>query len=45
MKRMIAIMAAVGAVALPHAPSADAVADFYKGKQVKIIIGGGMAGS
>jgi tripartite-type tricarboxylate transporter receptor subunit TctC len=45
MKRLMAVIAATGLAIISYTVAADPVADFYKGKQVKIIIGGGMSGS
>jgi len=38
-------LAAVAALIMPQAASADAVGEFYKGKTVKIVIGGRMGGA
>ena len=40
----IAVVAALTGFSTPHAAKADAVADFYKGKTVKIIVGFGVGG-
>ena len=42
MKRTVAFVAVAGAMLFPQTSSADAVADFYDGKTVKIIIGASM---
>ena len=38
-------LAAAAALIMPQAASADAVGEFYKGKTVKIVIGGRMGGA
>jgi len=45
MKARLAWLAVAGAVLVPQVSSADPVADFYKGKTVKIVIGASMGGS
>lgn len=44
MKMKLWGLAVAAALVIPQAASADAVGDFYKDKQVKIIIGSGMGG-
>ncbi len=38
-RSLVAMLAAAGSLALPLPAQADAVADFYKGKQISVIIG------
>lgn len=45
MKTKFACLAIASALLIPHAASADAVADFYQGKTVKVIIGASVGGS
>jgi len=45
MKHKIAGLAIFGAILMPLSANADAVSDFYKGKTVKIVIGGSMGGA
>ena len=45
MTRTVAFVAVAGAMLFPQTSSADAVADFYDGKTVKIVIGSGMGGA
>ena len=45
MKIKFLSLAAAAAIALPQAAIADAVSDFYKGKTVKVVIGGSMGGA
>ena len=45
MKRIVAVLAASGAVFHSSWAVADPVADFYTGKTVRMVIGGGMSGS
>ena len=44
MKTKFACLAIASALLIPNAASADAAADFYKGKTVKVIIGASMGG-
>jgi tripartite-type tricarboxylate transporter receptor subunit TctC len=45
MKTIVAGLAIFGAMSMPIAASADAVSDFYKGRTIKIVIGGSMGGA
>ena len=45
MKMKLLGLAAAAVLIMPQAASADAVGDFYKDKQVKIVIGSGMGGA